>query len=216
MNIKPSNAILFDMDGVLIDTKYSVEKFWRQISHEYGITLSTNDLENYIFGCTAQRTFDHLFPFLNQSETRNILKQIERYELEQKYSEIPGVIDFIKLIQAQGFMCGLVTSAEPFKVNEVCEQFKIKGLFDKIITSHDIIHGKPAPDCYLLAIRQFEKNSDECIIFEDSIIGVQSAVAANTTCFGINQNSKLLLENGAEMVFENFNNQQLRKIFNVN
>jgi HAD superfamily hydrolase (TIGR01509 family) len=215
MNINPSNVILFDMDGVLIDTKYSVEKFWRQLSAEYGIILSPDDFENYIFGCTAKRTLDHLFPQLNDSETRDILKKLERFELDQIYSEIPGVTDFIKSIQARGFVCGLVTSAEPFKVNEVCGQLNIKGLFDKIVTSYDVTQGKPAPDCYLMAIQQFGKKSDTCIIFEDSVIGVQSAVAAYATCIGINQNSQMLLKHGAAAVFENFCNQDLHQLFNI-
>ncbi len=212
MDIQNCHTLLFDMDGVLIDSRQAVESFWRGIAEPYHITLSTEDIESHIIGCKADLTIDRLFAFLDSSARDDVMAQLKISELNQTYTEVPGAVELIRKVKEHGYQLGLVTSAESFKVREVIRQLNLEGIFDQIVSSRDVLQGKPAPDCYLLAARCFQQDSRYCIVFEDSISGVQSAVRAGAICIGINHDRDLLLKHGAAMVYPDFKDSKLLEL----
>jgi beta-phosphoglucomutase-like phosphatase (HAD superfamily) len=97
----------------------------------------------------------------------------------------------------------LVTSSWRARVEHVLQQHNLTSVFDSIICRDDVRSGKPAPDAYRLAAAQLERQSDECLVFEDSVSGVQSAISSGALCVGIGEDSTLT-DHGAARVYADF------------
>ena len=199
-------AILFDMDGVVIDTHQSVTDFWLKYAALYQIHLSETDWEQRIYGCPANHTLDLLFPQLNSQERRAILADLDDYEANLTYIPMSGVASFLCVLNKKHIPTALVTSGNRHKVKEVTGQLGLTGAFKAIITVEDIRWGKPDPECYLLAARALQKSPERCLVFEDSVSGVKAGTAAGALCIGVQTPHKAapLVEVGARYVIPNF------------
>ncbi len=186
------DAILFDMDGVIIDTHEPVTRFWNNLAAQHNITLSPADFEAHIYGVPADATFDRLFPLVTGDVRREIYAQLEADELTQIYTEIAGVSVLLRSLQAAGVPRALVTSGARWKVAQVKAQLGLDGMFDTEVTVEDITHGKPNPECYLLAAHRLGIDPSRCLVFEDSLAGASAGVAAGASVVGIQQVPGLL------------------------
>ncbi len=204
-------AILFDMDGVIIDTHQSVTQFWQKYARTYGVHLSQADWERHIYGCPATHTMDLLFPQLSTEERQSILADMADYETRLTYTPVKGVVPFLRTLRQHGFPTALVTSGQYWKVNAVTGQLGLRDLFTTFVTIEDIRNGKPDPDCYLRAARLLQKESEQCLVFEDSVSGVQAAVAAGALCVGVlsTVQAGLLRRAGARYVVPDFSSVRL-------
>ena len=163
-------AVLFDMDGVVIDTHQSVTDFWRNIAARYKISLKESDFNHHIHGCPATHTLDTLFPHLGWKEHQSVLAMMANYETKLRYSGMKGAVTFIGSLNRQDIPTALVTSGERWKVDAVLDQLGLGQMFTAHITASDIVRGKPHPECYILAAECLQKTPDRCIVFEDSLI----------------------------------------------
>ncbi len=199
-------AILFDMDGVIVDTHQAVTDFWQRWSKIHHIELTSTDFHQHIYGCPANHTLDVFFSHLTSTERQAINTDMVTYEINQTYTAVNGVVPFLRTLQAQNFPIALVTSGEHWKVNAVLTQLELEHVFTVTVTASDIKRGKPQPDCYLLAAERLDQPVEQCIVFEDALSGVKAAVAAGTLCVGIQPwNGHVLLQAGARYVVPDFN-----------
>jgi sugar-phosphatase len=178
-------AILFDMDGVIVDTYQSVTEFWQNLAKAHRVHLAQADFNQHVYGCPATHTLDVLFPHLNADERQSVLAQMVNYEINLTYTGVKGAVAFLHTLKEQSIPTALVTSGEHWKVNEVINQLGIDGMFTTQVTAGDIQRGKPHPECYLLAAQYLQKPPQRCIVFEDSISGVKAAVASGALCIGL-------------------------------
>lgn len=178
-------AILFDMDGVIIDTHHSVTEFWLMVAGEQGVRLTEADFQQHIYGCSLRHSFDVLFPQLDQQQRQGILDRMEVYELNLTYTAVPGAIKLLRSLKQAGVPIALVTSAFPWKVELVMRQLELNGIFNIRVTATDIQRGKPHPDGYLLGAQRLGILPQRCLVFEDAVSGVQAAVAAGAACIGV-------------------------------
>ena len=178
-------AVLFDLDGVVIDTRQSVTDFWQAVAAEQNVTLTADDFDNHVHGVPAVATLRALFPGLQPEQDGEFLDRATRYELGLRYEEVAGVRALLRSLKAAGVKTALVTGGTSRKVEEVSRQLTLDGLFDVIVTAADIEGGKPDPACYLAAAAKLEVPPVECVVFEDAVSGVRAAVAAGTACIGV-------------------------------
>ena len=198
-------AILFDMDGVIINTHQAVTSFWQKWAKVHRVQLSQADFQQNIYGCPANHTLDVLFPALNPDERDAILADMTAYEINQTYRAVKGVLAFLRELKQEAIPTALVTSGEHWKVDAVLTQLELNGIFDATVTVADIRHGKPSPECYLLGAERLQRSPERCIVFEDAISGVKAAVAAGALCIGVQPgNETPLLEAGARYVVPDF------------
>lgn len=195
-------AVLFDMDGVLVDTEEAVSAFWRDLASRYGIALSPEDFHRHVYGVPASHTLDVLFSHLNERERTDALAFLYAGELEGPYREIPGALDLLRALRERDIPTALVTSAEPLKLDAVSRSLEVGGLFATTLTRQDIRHGKPDPEGYLLAAARLGVAPANCLVLEDALSGVQAAIAAGSTCIGVTgaERAPALLAAGAAMV----------------
>ena len=178
-------AILFDMDGVVIDTHRPVTEFWLTLAAEHHVELTPADFQQHIYGCPMSHTFDTLFPHFDHRQRQAIYERIQAYEVNLTYTEIPGVTALLQALKRYHIPTALVTSADTWKVEVVMHQLGLAGLFAAQVTVGDIQRGKPHPDGYLLAAQRLQKPPQRCLVFEDAVSGVKAAVAAGAICIGV-------------------------------
>jgi HAD superfamily hydrolase (TIGR01509 family) len=188
MGRSPFEAVLFDMDGVIINTEKAVTAFWEELAAQERVTLTPEDYTRHVYGCSARHTFETLFPMLNSSQQQAILDRMVRYEVEQQaYTPVAGAIPLLRALKTHHVPTALVTSGAMWKVKAVEGQLGLAGMFTIHVTSDDITRSKPHPEGYLTAARRLGRAPERCIVFEDALSGVEAARAAGTTCVGIGQ-----------------------------
>jgi mannitol-1-/sugar-/sorbitol-6-phosphatase len=200
----PYEAICFDMDGVVVDTQFTVTSFWQQLATEYALTLTQDDFEHHIYGCSASHTLETLFPLLSKPQQEEVHVRLEQYEQHAAYQEIPGAVALLRQLHAAHLPLALVTSAHHWKVERVLEQLGLENIFAAQITAHDIARGKPDPACYLRAAHDLGQSPSACLVFEDAPSGVQAARAAGMECCGVRSadTAQVLLDAGASMIIQ--------------
>jgi mannitol-1-/sugar-/sorbitol-6-phosphatase len=199
-------AVLFDMDGVIVDTYHSVTTYWQQLALEHDVHLTQEDFVQRVYGRTSEHTLVSLFPHLTEQQRQVILAEIDDNESIERYQEVSGVITVLRLLKSYGVPTALVTSGTKAKVRAVLQQLAIADCFTTQVTAEDIQHGKPDPECYLRAAQALRKPPHACVVFEDALSGVKAAVAAGALCIGIQSpnNPVPLLEVGARVVVPDF------------
>jgi HAD superfamily hydrolase (TIGR01509 family) len=179
-----------------------VASFWQRLATEYTLTLTQNDFDHHIYGCSASHTLETLFPRLSKLQQEEIHGKLEQYEQHAVYQEIPGAVALLRQLHATQLPLALVTSAQRWKVESVLGQLGLEQIFAVQITAHDIARGKPDPACYIQAAQALGKHPSRCLVFEDAKSGVQAARAAGMECCGVHEASmaQMLLNAGASIV----------------
>jgi sugar-phosphatase len=204
--MNPIEAVLFDLDGVVIDTRQSVTDFWLVFAAERNVTLTAADFDDHILGVPASHTLRVLFPDFPAADLPAFRQRIAAYESGLRYVEVPGATAFLRALRESAVPTALVTSGENWKVDEVFRQLSLDGLFDVIVTAQDIRRGKPDPECCVRAARRLGVAASCCVVFEDSVSGVRSAVAAGALCIGVQVGplARRLIEGGARHIVSDF------------
>lgn len=197
-------AVCFDMDGVLIQSREVIEHAWSSVAREYGIEVSQGFIHEHIHGRPGEYTLQALFPNFNQPTRRTIKEQVDAAEEVAVCSLVPGVAKLIAQLRERSVPLALVTSSWPARIAYVLSHHGLETAFECIVSREDVSRGKPAPDCYQLAARKLNTPINECLVFEDSVSGVQSAVSGGAKCLGIG-NDASLINYGAKAVYTDFN-----------
>ncbi|ANZ35370.1 hypothetical protein BBK82_03975 [Lentzea guizhouensis] len=176
-------AVLFDMDGVVVDTEASVADFWQDLARSNGFSISAGDLDRHVYGRSALHTLRELFPMLPADRHHEVYELMRVNNETLHYSTIPGVLPLLGSLHTAGIPTALVTGAEPYKATAVLKQLGLQ--FDVTITAKDVEHGKPDPACYVLAAHRLGVPVERCIVFEDAVSGITSAVTAGATCIAL-------------------------------
>jgi HAD superfamily hydrolase (TIGR01509 family) len=213
-NHRSFSAILFDMDGVIIDSKEQVESFWFKKMELYGVSVDKEYLETKVHGRPARQIIDELFSELPQEEREKLDRECTEYDASQdSFSIVDGVEAFIKQLLADDITFGLVTSALPPKVEKMLESLSVQSPFQAIVTANLVQKGKPDPECYLLGAEQLNVPIEQVLVFEDSVSGVKAAYTAGATVVGVNEPhiSPMLTESGAAEVIPDFSDTNIRQ-----
>lgn len=211
--IRQYEAVIFDMDGVLIDSKDLVEAFWYEKLDHYGIEVAEDELELKFHGRPARLIIDDLFADLSKSDREEMAEECARYDASvTAFRMIPGVEGFLKSCSDAGIPLALVTSALPQKVERMLEGLAYPSPFDVVVTADLVENGKPDPECYLLATKQLDADPNRVLVFEDSISGTQAASRAGAVVVGINEPhlAGALTEAGARLVIPDFRLAELQ------
>lgn len=178
---KNKKAIIFDLDGTLVDSMW----MWYDIDVEYlgrfGITIPEGlqaDIEGMSFSETAVY-FKERFQIPDSLEK---MKSDWNEMAWDKYThEVPlkeGAAEFIKACRRRGILLGIATSNSRELVENIVSVHGLKEDFACIMTGCDVNRGKPAPDIYLAVARELSVEPEDCLVFEDIIPGIQAGIAA--------------------------------------
>ncbi|WP_096202903.1 HAD family hydrolase [Bacillus sp. FJAT-45350] len=213
-------AVIFDCDGLLIDTE--TPWYWanKELYQQYDIDLP---LELYA-KCIGNPTFEDFHPYEYLKEKGQL--KIETKELQKKAGAIhkrimstqelrQGVIDYLEEAKKLGVKIGLASSSNEAWVLNLLNRFDILGYFDTICTGDMVERAKPYPDLYEAALKNLQVNKHEAIAFEDSVNGLLAAKAAGLSCVIVpNEATSVLTFENHDFQIESMSDMSLKEIFN--
>ncbi len=179
--LKNTDAVIFDLDGSLVDSMW----MWRAIDIEYlgrfGIPLP-EDLQSKIEGMSFSETAVYFKEFFHIPDSLEKIKDDWNRMAWDKYAnEVPlkpGIPEFLRGCRKHGIKLGIATSNSRELVENIVEVHKLRDYFSCIMTGCDVAHGKPAPDIYLAVSEKLRVNPERCLVFEDIIPGIQAGKSA--------------------------------------
>ena len=175
-------AVLFDFDGVVVDTETQYSVFWHKMGVDY---LGMEDLESRVKGQTLMYIYDTFFPGMTK-EREEITVGLDRFEQDMSYDFVPGVEEFIADLHRNGVKMAVVTSSNDKKMEAVYRaKPEIKSMFNRILTAEMFTASKPAPDCFLLGMEVFGTTPETTYVFEDSFNGLKSGMASGATVIAL-------------------------------
>ena len=179
------NTVIFDMDGLLIDS----EPFWQEAGKEtmaqFGVTL-THEQYHTSTGLRTEEWIEHWFRHFNIKEDRAdavttiITKAIEK--IYQSAEPMPGVNYIFEYFAKRKFKIGLATSSPKSLVDVVTEKLNIGSYLQAISSAEHLPYGKPHPQVFLNCAEHLGSSPLECVCFEDSFFGMIAAKAARMKC----------------------------------
>ena len=179
--LKDIKAVLFDLDGTLVDSMW----IWKDIDVEYlgrfGITLP-EDLQACIEGMSFSETAEYMKMRFAIPDTVEEMKQTWNQMAWQKYTEEValknGARTFLENCKREGIKLGIATSNSKELVDAVLKALGVYDYFNAVVTGCEVEHGKPAPDVYLEAAKRCGVQPRECLVFEDIVAGILAGKAA--------------------------------------
>lgn len=201
-------AVIFDMDGVIIDTHdafYRCMINWAE-AKGLGLTLeklmSWGSLDSIQFWSRMKTEF-HL-----QEDIETLISSYSKEDEMREYSKIglmSGLVGLLDKLRGNGIYTAVATSGRQFRVSHVLDHFNIRCKFDGVFCNDDIQNPKPDPEIYLFAASKLSCSVNECLVIEDSRNGIRSARSAGMTCFAHTRN-KCNWENlnDADEAFDSF------------
>jgi len=182
-------AVIFDMDGVIIDSNPFHKKAWKTFCSRHNILISNNELETKIYG----RTGDDALPVLFNEQLDDERIALYCSEINKNYRDLyaphikplPGLREFLNELMTAGIKTAIATSAPPVNVEFVLGETRLEKYFDIIVDDTMITRGKPDPEVYIKTAEKLNISATDCIVFEDSLSGITAAKAAGMGVGGV-------------------------------
>lgn len=214
-------SVIFDMDGVMIDS----EKHWKKAELSFfGELLPswTKEDQQKIIGINVHETYRILANEYGLEIThKEFMRRVNGIALEiyrNKCGLIDGFLDLIKKLKTKNLKIALASSSLHEWIDITLERFELKPFFDVVVSAEDInVPGKPKPDIYLYTAKQINTDPKECVVIEDSHHGVQAAKSADMYCVGLrngfNEKQDISISDIEINGFTPKNNQKLLNLF---
>ena len=179
---KKIKAVIFDLDGVILDTEKLYARFWQEAAVALGYPMTRQQALG-MRSLSASAGQAQLESYFGAGVQREPLRQ-KRIELMDAYIadngvELkPGAEETVTFLKAQGITLAIATSSPMERVQQYLQPLGLLDKFDAICSGHDVPYGKPAPDIYLRAAERIGILPENCLAVEDSPAGIESAFAA--------------------------------------
>jgi beta-phosphoglucomutase family hydrolase len=180
-------AVIFDMDGVLVDNSKVHDETWRIMCEKYGKPESAEKVKN-IFGGTNKIFVEQLLGITDPEEVKRIAIEKEALyrEVFQATIKAPdGLLPLLSELRRRNVRLAVATSGPKENLDFVLDNLDIRHFFDALVEESQITHGKPHPEIYLRAAQLLGISPQECVAIEDSIFGLQSAKSAGMKAIAI-------------------------------
>jgi beta-phosphoglucomutase family hydrolase len=182
-------AVIFDMDGVIIDSEYIHAGVEKALFKSLGFEISEEEHNSYV-GVTTKSMWQKLKDKYGLSQDVDELVRMNKDSYISTLTgivglkPIPGAVELIRDLHANGIKIGLATSSNFREIEAIIGRFNLKSYFHTLTSGEEVANGKPAPDTFLLAAERLGCKPEECVVIEDSNNGVTAAKAGNMKCIG--------------------------------
>jgi len=213
-------GVIFDMDGVLIDSHPVHKKAWAQFLASLNRRVSDEELEFVTDGRKREEILRHFLGDLSSQRIGEYGRQ--KNELFKKSAEdlrtIAGVVEFLDTLEAASIRMAVATCASEVRAREMLDQLGLLSRFAAIVTANDVAKGKPDPEIFVRAAEQLKLAPQNLLVVEDAVSGVTAAKSAGMKCLGIaaEGRSNRLMKAGADCVVPDYREIslfQIRRLF---
>lgn len=215
-------AVIFDMDGVLVDSQPIHYEADRLALEKLGVSISIKDLEKYT-GTSNPNRFER---FRKDFGIDNTVREITYIQEDIIFSliakmdlvAIAGILQLLESLKSYTYSLKIaVASSSSYRfINAVLTKIDIIKYFDIVVSGEDMTNSKPAPDIFLATANRLNVLPSECVVIEDSMNGVMAAVAANMRCIGYrNANSGNQNLTGATVIVDDFTKITAKDVVNL-
>lgn len=207
-------GVIFDLDGVIVNTVPLHFKAWKKMFSAYGKKFSFQDYKQKVDGIPRTNGARAILSELSQKELDEAASKKQGYYLE--FLEQEGVkvyadaINLIKSLKENNIKVAVISSSKNCLL--ILKKANIDNLFNVIITGNDINRGKPHPDIFLLAARRLGLEPKECLIFEDAVLGIEAAKRAKMKAVGVDHYHKPERLKDADLVIDNLKGIDILKL----
>ena len=213
-------GLIFDMDGVVIDSNPYHKISWEKFLVGQGMHFDDELFDNVLSGRTAPTSLRMLFgEDIAQEDMDRFMKEVDHnYQTllreNADVKPIAGLYEFLHQIRNKRIPMALATSAPELNIELGLQKLELENTFQHIIGKVDVTHGKPHPEVYLKALDLLGLPAENCIVFEDSRAGVQSALSAGIKVVGIasGHTKDELLEEGVSLAVDDFRDLELEEV----
>lgn len=190
-------AVIFDLDGVIVDTAHYHFVAWQRLARELGITFTEHDNER-LKGVSRMRSLEIILEIggvsLSEEKKEELATKknswfVEYIEAIKPDEVFPGVPQMLQQLRVQNYKVALASSSK--NAETVIRLLQIGHLFDAMVDGTMITHTKPDPEIFLLAAKKLNIAPAHCVVFEDAEAGVEAALAAGMKCVGVGSPAQL-------------------------
>jgi beta-phosphoglucomutase family hydrolase len=177
-----TRAVIFDLDGTMVDNNHVHLQSWQVYLQRLGRTISAEEYRRHVNG----RTNKDVIEFIYERKMSDEEAMVFAHEKEAIYRElfapyikpVAGLPELLEALQQRGLPMGIATSGIQPNIDFMFEHIPIRAYFSVIVNSSHISKGKPDPEIYVKAAGQLGIAPQHCLVFEDAVVGIQSAKAA--------------------------------------
>jgi len=205
-------TILWDMDGVISDSYSFHFVAWQETFAKRGIKFTKKDFTQ-LFGTRNDFIISSIMGReLPEEDVKSMAQEKEenfRRKATGNIKSFPGVVRLLNALKKGNFKLGLVSSAPKENIDLVLSELNLAGIFDCIVFGQEVSQSKPGPQIYLLAAKKLEVTPNDCVVIEDSPLGVKAAKTAGMKCLAITNAHPRQKLNEADKVVDSLENVDL-------
>jgi beta-phosphoglucomutase family hydrolase len=176
-------AVIFDMDGVLVDNAHFHERAFAEYFSRFGITLAPE-----MFGRGNEELMTELFPNESKERRRELATGKEAYYrqiYEPHIKPVSGLVELLKELKKNSIPIAVGSSAPVENIDFVLDKLQIRNYFDVVVVAAMVQKAKPAPDIYLKSAELLNIKPQNCLVFEDALAGIAAARSAGMKVAGV-------------------------------
>ncbi|MDD2792253.1 MAG: HAD family phosphatase [Sediminibacterium sp.] len=204
-NIK---AVIFDLDGTMIDNNTYHLAAWRQYLTDLGIQISDEAYRKHINGRTNKDAIEYIY----QRKMTNEEAMVYTLEKEAVYRRIyqpfiqpvEGLTPLLEFLEEHKIPMGIATSGIRVNIDFMFEHIPVRKFFSTIINSEHITHGKPHPEIFLTTAEALHIPPEFCLVFEDAAVGVKAAKAAGMNVVALTTTQTAEELSDSDLIINNF------------
>jgi beta-phosphoglucomutase len=216
-------GLIFDLDGTLTLTQeFHYEALHEVFLNDYGIDYTQAEDQELFSGKGSKYTCEQILKNRGKNPTASDIEKCaarkkevyERILAGKEIIPVPGIKDFLDSSKKEGLKMIVATGNKPEATKIILERAGILGYFDVIVSQANVKNQKPAPDLFLLAAEKLNAAPEECVVFEDSINGIEAAKAGNIPCVALTTGTaaEKLIAAGALETIKDYNDPKLKKL----
>jgi len=184
----PSNAVIWDLDGVIADTAPFHFLAWQRVAQDRGTTFTETDFKQTFGKRNPEIIAEKFGRDFSPQEIDSLARKKEelfRRIAKQSIRPFPGVLNLLLSLKAASWRTALVSSTPGENIRLITGSLGIAGFFDTMVADKDVMRGKPDPEGFLLAAERLGVSPASCVVIEDAVAGVRAAGDAGMKCIAV-------------------------------
>ena len=179
---RPIRGVLFDMDGLVLDSERLYTRFWMEAAHALGYPMTLEQalgMRSLNRDAGQSQLVSYFGPGISYTQVRNLrIRLMDAYIEEHGIAPKAGIRELLAHLKAKGIPCAITSSSPMENITRHLSANGLQDAFDRLCSGYEVPNGKPAPDIYLYGAQRLGLDPRECLALEDSPAGIESAYRA--------------------------------------